>query len=650
MNFNMKKHFIFLLVISVALLFIGYGNHFNNGFYFDDTHTIVHNLFIRDISNIPSFFTNIETFGTMPDNRGFRPIVTTLNAIDYWLAGGLNSSVFHITYFAYYIIQLVILFFFLNNYLINFLNKTHASLLSLCITAFYGLHAANAETINYIISRSDQFSTLCILLGLLLYQKAFFKKYYIFLLPILIGLGTKETTAVFPLVLLAYALLSDPSMDKNKSKRVFLNLLPIFLFVFGGFYLIMSSLPQISSIVSVTFENRIDYLMTQSIVITHYIANFILPIDLSVDSDFVTVTNYLNHRVVFSTLFLISLIITAIYSSTKQKLKPIAFGLFWFFIALAPTSSLNPMGQIANDHRTFFPYIGLSIAALYSLYLLLVRIIDYYPNQIKLIQYLSISIFLIVISAHSFGIRQRNIVWSSSELLWKDGVQKSPNNARTNVNYGLALMARGDYEGAKKYFLIAEELNPYWSTIKINLGVLNEGLENYLEAENYYKTAINYTPDDPDCYYFYARFLYQQHRDDEAILNLNIAKELSPAHDQVINLMRIIAINSGKATEDVFKSIEEGLERNPNYDGYIELGRSYYTNRLYEKSIWACNKAIELNPNNAIAYNNLCVSYNSIQEWEKAIVACEKAIELDPNFQLAKNNLNWAVSELEKQN
>ena len=38
-----------------AVFLLVYANHFDNGFYFDDSHTIVENHYIREIRNIPLF-------------------------------------------------------------------------------------------------------------------------------------------------------------------------------------------------------------------------------------------------------------------------------------------------------------------------------------------------------------------------------------------------------------------------------------------------------------------------------------------------------------------------------------------------------------------------------------------------------------------
>ena len=55
-----------------AVFLLVYANHFDNGFYFDDSHTIVENHYIREIRNIPLFFTDPTTFSVLPANQSYR--------------------------------------------------------------------------------------------------------------------------------------------------------------------------------------------------------------------------------------------------------------------------------------------------------------------------------------------------------------------------------------------------------------------------------------------------------------------------------------------------------------------------------------------------------------------------------------------------
>jgi tetratricopeptide (TPR) repeat protein len=84
---------------------------------------------------------------------------------------------------------------------------------------------------------------------------------------------------------------------------------------------------------------------------------------------------------------------------------------------------------------------------------------------------------------------------------------------------------------------------------------------------------------------------------------------------------------------------------NPTFENYIQLSFEFYKAKKYKESITAAEKALELNPRSAQAYNNICSGYNELKEYDKAIEACKKALEIDPGFQLAKNNLGWAESQ-----
>ena len=95
-NENVKWIKMIGLFIVLVLTLLVYSNHFNNPFFFDDSHTIVTNSAITQISNWPTFFTDATTFSSLPANRAYRPMMTLMNAIDYNIGGGLNAKYFHI--------------------------------------------------------------------------------------------------------------------------------------------------------------------------------------------------------------------------------------------------------------------------------------------------------------------------------------------------------------------------------------------------------------------------------------------------------------------------------------------------------------------------------------------------------------------------
>ena len=62
------------------------------------------------------------------------------------------------------------------------------------------------------------------------------------------------------------------------------------------------------------------------------------------------------------------------------------------------------------------------------------------------------------------------------------------------------------------------------------------------------------------------------------------------------------------------------------------------------------NKAIELNPNYAVAYNNKSIVLFKLKKYAEAIKAADKALELDPNNTAFIDNKNTLIKLTNKVN
>lgn len=649
---NTNRSLLIIAVVALAGLILAYSNHFHNEFHFDDTHTITSNQYIRDIGNIPSFFTDLATFGTMANNRSYRPVVTTLNAIDYWLGGGQEDTFFfHLSIFLWYIVQAGFMFLLYRRIFGFSMTSGNAKYVALLGTIFYMFHTANAETINYIIMRSDSFSTLCILASLLLYQWKTGKKWHLYLITMFIGIGTKEITVMFIPLLFLYVLYFEEKASLfdlfrfgkwTAFLRSFKATLPalvtgVAFFMFTRIYF----RPEEGLLITDHPHSPFYYFITQWYIIVHYLANFILPLDLSADPDFKIITTLLDQRVLFSLAIL--LILLGIAIRTSKNHKPISYGLLWFFLTLAPTSSIKPFGQITNDHRTFLPYIGLVMSLAYYLYILWIRYKDIILSH-RVYRYGLPALYMLIVLLHGWGVYQRNEVWKTEESLWADVATKSPENARGLMNYGLTKMQKGDYAGTLELFEKAMHIMPYYSYLHINMGILKNAMGAPREAEGYFKTALKYDRSNVEAYYYYARWLMDQKRNDEARSLLITANNISPGHARTIALL-----STFDAKDKQIEKITKSLESQPTAEMYLELSLRHYQNGDYQQCIEACLKALEINPKYAEAYNNICSSYILLRQPEKAIEACKKALEINPQYQLARNNLNWAETVKKEQ-
>src|SRR5580704_15185035 len=97
------------LAILLAIC-LAYANSSQNGFHFDDFHTVVDNPAIPSLHNVPRFFTDATTFSVLPANRTYRPVVSTSLAIDYALGHGYKPLWFHLSTFAMFLVLVAILY------------------------------------------------------------------------------------------------------------------------------------------------------------------------------------------------------------------------------------------------------------------------------------------------------------------------------------------------------------------------------------------------------------------------------------------------------------------------------------------------------------------------------------------------------------
>ncbi len=640
-----------------------YSNHFHNDFHFDDGHTIQNNLYIRDLRNIPLFFTSTRTFSANPLNQSYRPLVTTTLALDYRLGHGLNPAVFHATSFAFFVIQCVAMLFLFRRLMDRARPHRWNRWLALFAVAWYGLHTANAETVNYIIARSDILSTLGVVLALLMFMSGGRgRRWLLYLIPMAAGVLAKEQGAMAaPLIVLYVALFEHELsvrqlLQPRQLGRVLRDTWPAFV--------TCAALIAIGSHLADTWvpggTSRVAYLLTQPFVLLHYAFSFVLPANLSADTDWNPIANPFDDRVTAGLIFIACASWMAAAASRRRETRPVAFGILWFFMALLPTSSLVPLAEVTNDHRMFFPFVGVTLTAAWTLGLMLMRRETHVPAP-RWIAPAVVTGCVVVLAAHGYGTRQRNAVWRTEESLWFDVTKKSPENGRGLMNYGLIQMEHGDLDSAEEYFDRALQYTPRYAYLHVNLGVLKSARGDREAAERHFRLAQQYAPDNPVSYFFYGRWLHKAGRYEEAAATVRRALDLSPGHVAARHLLLDITGEQGD-WETVEALARETLRIEPDdqlaaswlgearrrdqpgkrnaeprdsratagsqmtAEQWLGMSLAQFRAGKYEDAKESSREALRLRPEYAEAYNNLCAAENATAQYSSAADACRRAL------------------------
>jgi tetratricopeptide (TPR) repeat protein len=137
-------------------------------------------------------------------------------------------------------------------------------------------------------------------------------------------------------------------------------------------------------------------------------------------------------------------------------------------------------------------------------------------------------LLVVLLVAEAAGVHARNDVWHDDVSLWRDTTAKSPENARAWMNFGVALMASGDYPGAVDACERALVLAPEYVLVHVNLGVAYGEVGRAADAEREFLAAQRLAPDDWRTHVYYAEWLRRQGRAAEAAGEERRARELNP--------------------------------------------------------------------------------------------------------------------------
>ena len=653
-----------LLLLAVCLV---YSNSLSNGFHFDDFHTVTDNPAVRSLGNLRRIFTETAAFSVLPANQTYRPVVTASLALDYALGRGYAPLFFHLSTMFWYLL-LVALLFMLSEDLFNRVEPSPAnSWLALGVAAWFGLHPAMAETVNYVIQRGDLYCTLGCVAALFVYPRwPRLRRYRLYLFPFALAMLSKPPAAVFPLLLLLFCFFFEQERQPLAVRwwRSTVSACPALVITALLLWLQSAMTPKtfLPSILSPA-----DYRLTQGYVWMRYTAALFLPLHLNVDTDLQPFST-VNARAFTGIFFVLGAIAAIGYTGRRRRLCPIAFGLLWFVVTQLPTS-LYPLSEVENDHRMFFSFPGLMLAVVLALHVMYQSMFAAVSVGRQWLRPVVSTVAVIALCGYAWGAHRRNAVWSSEDTLWADDAAKSPHNGRGLMIYGLTRMNAGDLAGALQLYTRALAYTPNYPTLEVNLGIVNglmaaQGHPDLdAVAERHFQRAIALAPEDDTTHAYYGRWLLAQDRLAEATTQLRTAVALNAqrlmqrdllldAYGQTGNVVAahdLARQTLAMAPEDAsaLAALHGGsaaFTQNA-VGGLMNASLAAYREGRFQQSIGQARQALALDPHLAEAWNNIGAGYGGLHQWPAAIAAEEQALRLSPKLEIAQNNLRWFQSQ-----
>jgi len=534
----LKDIAIFLIFITMGTVL--YINSLDNPFVYDDDMYIVKNMNIRDLDNIPRFFTSPRLSTNDPSNAGhYRPLVVTSYAVNY-AVGGLNPFGYHIVNLGFHA-GAAFLLYLLMKYLMNDAidlhdegNKsrnshTHPSwrtaafsepgssmevgttiiashkggwrgwwspgaFMAFAAGSIFLVHPFNAEAVNYSTARSSLMSGFFYLLGFYCWirfrgpgahptQEASHRgRFYIFsLLAFALGMLSKEVVITLPVILWLYDLYFFKGRQQDSFIVRYIYYLPFLLMILIPYLLIRRS--SFGNILPHFKRDLLPQFFTEVPVMVKHWRMFVVPKGLSLVHDIPVYTG-LTAEVFISIVCMGVFISIAAYLFRKENhiCRLISFFMSWFIIVLLPTTII-PLNAIFQENRGYLAFVSFAVLGGIILYVLVKR-----ARRASVALLVSILLFYSGLTIH------RNMVWGDDLLLWEDALRKAPRSAIVYAALSRRYAERGDLNRSIEMAKEGLKIDPRDYYLHLNLARTYQLMGDTDKAIEEYDAALKIDP------------------------------------------------------------------------------------------------------------------------------------------------------------
>jgi hypothetical protein len=342
------------------------------------------------------------------------------------------------------------------------LPATIATRAALLAALLFALHPVQTEAVTYLSGRSSSLAACFCLLSLCCWvrseQSTDARGNLLWLaaccVTFVAAVGCKETALVLPVILLLYS--ADrplPTTLKRLSPLLALTVLMM---------LVAFSLPTYRYLLSVSLDTRTltENVLTQSRALV-YLAGQLVRINNGNIDPQLTVVTELDLLSCALCLAWVALLVGALLRVRKAPVG--AFAVLWFLLWLAPTNSLLPRLDVANDRQLYLALIG-------SAWWVAVRV----ANWQNIRPWIGNAAVVLLLAPMAYATFQRNRIYDTEITFWQDTTARNPHSARAANNLGMAYALECRIDDAIVEFKRSIALNPKDYRAIINLRLLRQ--------------------------------------------------------------------------------------------------------------------------------------------------------------------------------
>jgi tetratricopeptide (TPR) repeat protein len=217
--------------------------------------------------------------------------------------------------------------------------------------------------------------------------------------------------------------------------------------------------------------------------------------------------------------------------------------VLWFFLLLAPTSSVVPLADLLAEHRVYLASWGLLVAGTVLVERLLSRLGQ---RRAAWAGAVLVGAAWLALGAAT---HRRNAVWETRLAYWTDAAAKSPQKARVHLGLGQALGATGDPDGALREYALALRLSGENRVLQArvhgNVAAVHTRAGRLDAGAAAYATSLELDATDPDTLAGLALVRARRGEAGEAEALAGRALALAPGHGPALDVLGGLRLEQG---------------------------------------------------------------------------------------------------------